>query len=112
MDYSKIINKGSDTVIVIKRDGREVEFDKERIYNAIIKGMKHSGHIREGIAMDRAKSIEEENKDKENLSINEIEIMVFNKLISKKQKDTARAYEGYKQIREFQRNNRNSIMEG
>ena len=109
MNYSKIINKGSDKVIVIKRDGREVEFDKERIYNAIIKAMKHSGHIREGIAMDIAKSIEEENKDKENLSINEIEIMVFNKLISKKQKDTARAYEGYKQIREFQRNNKNSI---
>ena len=94
---------------VIKRDGREVEFDKSRIYNAILKAMKHSGHIRENIAMDIATSIEEENKDKEHLTINQIEIMVFNKLIAKKQKDTARAYEGYKQIREFQRNNRNSI---
>lgn len=94
---------------VIKRDNREVEFDKNRIYNAILKAMKHSGHIRENIAMDIATSIEEENKDKEHLTINQIEIMVFNKLIAKKQKDTARAYEGYKQIREFQRNNRNSI---
>lgn len=94
---------------VIKRDGREVEFDKSRIYNAILKAMKHSGHIRENIAMDIATSIEEENKDEEHLTISQIEIMVFNKLIAKKQKDTARAYEGYKQIREFQRNNKNSI---
>ena len=42
-------------------------------------------------------------KDIEEVSISEIEQMVFDKLISKKQRLTARAYEGYRSIREFQR---------
>lgn len=35
--------------------------------------------------------------------ISDIELMVYDKLISKKQRLTARAYEGYRSIREFQR---------
>lgn len=95
---------------VIKRDCTEVVFQKDKITNAILKAMKNgSGIVKIKIAEDIANEIYEENKDKEELSISDIEQLVFDKLISKKQKLTARAYEGYRSIREFQRENTNTI---
>ena len=95
---------------VIKRDCTEVDFQKDKIANAILKAMKNgSGIIKPKIAEDIANEIFEENKDKDELSISDIEQLVFEKLISKKQKLTARAYEGYRSIREFQRENTNTI---
>lgn len=89
---------------IIKRDCSEVKFDKDKIKNAILKAMKYgSGIIKEKIAEDIANEIENESEDKEEISIYEIEDMVFDKLISKKQRLTAKAYEGYKCMREFQR---------
>lgn len=41
-------------------------------------------------------------------SVSDIESMVFDKLITKKQRLTAKAYEGYRSIREFQRENENT----
>lgn len=89
---------------VIKRDCTEVEFDKSKICNAILKAMKNgSGIIRPKIAECIADEIYEENKNKEEISISEIEEFVYDKLITKKQRLTAKAYEGYRSIREFQR---------
>ena len=89
---------------VIKRDCTEADFQKEKISNAILKAMKNgSGIVKPKIAEDIANEIYEECKDKDEISISDIEQMVFEKLISKKQKLTARAYEGYRSIREFQR---------
>ena len=97
---------------VIKRDCTEVEFDKSKISNAILKAMKNgSGIIRPKIAECIADEIYEENKDKEELSISEIEELVYDKLITKKQRLTAKAYEGYRSIREFQRENLNTTDE-
>lgn len=48
-------------------------------------------------------------KDKDEVSISDIESMVYDKLITKKQRLTAKAYEGYRSIREFQRENENTI---
>lgn len=95
---------------VIKRDCTEVDFNKNKITNAILKAMKNgSGIVKINIAKDIANEIYDENKDKEEISISDIEQLVFDKLISKKQKLTARAYEGYRSIREFQRENTNTI---
>jgi len=89
---------------VIKRDCTEVDFQKEKISNAILKAMKNgSGIVKSKIAEDIANEIYEECKDKEEVSISDIESMVYDKLISKKQRLTAKAYEGYRSIREFQR---------
>lgn len=89
---------------VIKRNCTEDEFKKEKISNAILKAMTNgSGIVKPKIAEDIADEICEETKDREEVSISEIEQLVFDKLISKKQKLTARAYEGYRSIREFQR---------
>lgn len=94
---------------VIKRDCSEVDFDKSKISTAILKAMKNgSGIIKLKIAEDIANEIEEECKDKDEVSISDIESMVYDKLITKKQRLTAKAYEGYRSIREFQRENENT----
>lgn len=96
-------------VKVIKRDCTETCFQKEKITDAILKAMKNgSGIVKPGIAGDIACEIYEENKDKEIITIPEIEEMVYDKLINKGQRLTARAYEGYRSIREFQRENTNT----
>lgn len=92
------------TRTIIKRDGREVEFQREKIYNAILKAMNHgSGIVKEKIACDIADEIDEEFRDKERITIAEVETLVYSKLIAKKQKTTAKAYEGYRAVREYQR---------
>lgn len=97
---------------VIKRDCSEVDFDKSKISTAILKTMKNgSGIVKPKIADDIANEIEEECKDKEEVSISDIESMVYDKLITKKQRLTAKAYEGYRSIREFQRENNNTTDE-
>lgn len=89
---------------VIKRDGRRVEFNKDRIYDAIVKAMKQGGGIvKEKIANDIANDIAEETKELKELSISQIETLVYDKLIAKKQKHTAKAYEGYRAVRAYQR---------
>lgn len=94
---------------VIRRDCTEDNFQKDKISNAILKAMKNgSGIVKPKIAEDIANEIYEETKDKEEVSISEIETMVYDKLITKKQRLTAKAYEGYRSIREFQRDNANT----
>lgn len=97
---------------VIKRDCTEVDFQKDKITNAILKAMKNgSGIVKPKIAEDIANEIYEENKDKEEIDISDIEELVYDKLITKKQRLTAKAYEGYRSIREFQREGQNTIDE-
>jgi ribonucleoside-triphosphate reductase (formate) len=97
---------------VIKRNGTLVEFDKNKIYTAIMKAMKNgSGIIRPKIAENIAEEIEKEYNVSLEISIEEIENKVYEKLISKKQKFTAKSYEGYRSIRQFQRENFNTTDE-
>jgi ribonucleoside-triphosphate reductase len=99
---------------VIKRDCSEIQFDKNKISNAILKAMKNgSGIIKPKIADDIANEIEQYCIDNQldNIDISDIESMVYDKLISKKQRLTAKAYEGYRRIREFQRENVNTTDE-
>ena len=89
---------------VRKRNGDIVPFNKEKISVAILKAMKHgSGIEKEKIANDIANEIEAELGSANETSISEIESMVYNKLISKKQRLTAKAYEDYRAVREYQR---------
>lgn len=89
---------------VVKRDGHIVPFNKEKISTAILKAMKYgSGVEKEKIANDIANEIEIELKDISNVPISDIEASVYNKLISKKQRLTAKAYEDYRAVREYQR---------
>ena len=99
---------------VIKRDASLVEFDGQKIYNAIMKAMKNgSGFVKPKIAESIAKEIEEKfiNENADEIDISDIESLVYDKLITKKQKLTAKAYEGYRKVREFQRDNVNTTDE-
>lgn len=99
-------------VRVVRRNCTEDTFQKEKISNAILKAMKNgSGIVKPKIAEDIAEEIYNEVKDNEEISISEIESLVYDKLISKKQRLTAKAYEGYRSIREFQRENQNTTDE-
>lgn len=96
---------------VLKRDCTEVDFDKEKISSAIIKAMKNGGVIQSEIPKTIANEIEEFCNNKDVISIYEIENMVFQKLIDKNAILTAKAYEGYRKIREFQREMTNTTDE-
>lgn len=97
---------------VIKRNGMVVDFDKEKIYLAIMKAMKNgSGIIKPKVAETIADEIENESNELKEISIEWIENKVYEKLIAKKQKFTAKAYEGYRSIRQFQRENFNTTDE-
>lgn len=97
---------------VIKRDCSEAEFDKNKIYDAIMKAMTFgSGIVKPDIAREIAAEIEGEAKYIEDLDIYTIESMVFEKLIGKNETLTAKAYEGYRRVREFQRDVKNSTDE-
>lgn len=95
---------------VIKRDATIEPFDKLKIVKAIISAMEEGNGTKEDIANKIADEIEEKYKakDVDEIDISDIELDVFNSLISHKQRLTARAYESYRSIREFQRDIDNS----
>jgi anaerobic ribonucleoside-triphosphate reductase len=92
-------------ISVIKRDGTKVSFDKTKIENAILKAMKNgSGIYKPIIAKKIAESCENQLNDLDSVTVKQIEDMVYNLLIKHKQKETAKAYEGYRAVQEFKRN--------
>ena len=91
-------------VNVIKRDGSITTFQKEKIVIAITKAMKSaSGIYIKNQADEIANEIEIQAKNKDNISIYEIEEMVYYGLIDKNNPATARAYESYKSVAQYKR---------
>jgi len=90
---------------VIKRDGRVVAFDKDKIRLAVEKAFVDVDQELDEFGLNKAKEIakyvEELNQD---LSVEEIQDIVENKLMSSSRKDVARAYIIY-------RNDRNRVRE-
>ena len=94
---------------ILKRDCTEAEFSSNKIYDAIMKAMvKGSGIVKPNVAREIANEIENEAKTIEDLSVHVIESLVFDKLCEKGETQTARAYEKYRSVREFQRETKNS----
>lgn len=98
-------------VKVIKRDGSYVDFCSDKIYKAILKAMSSGSGVDKKIALEVAEEIKTECCDEEEIDISEIESMVYDKLIDKGHRLTAKSYEGYRRIREFQRENKNTTDE-
>lgn len=91
---------------VIKRDGRTVDFDKNKIIIAIEKAMKYgSGQYKEKVALQIADDIEKICRVTKSLTIAQIEDMVYHKLIENNLIETAKAYEGYRAVQEYKREN-------
>ena len=92
---------------IIKRDGNIVGFDKFKIKNAILKAMKYgSGIYKEEIANKISTDIETycyENSISP--TVHQVEDMVYKMLIDNKEELTAKAYEGYRAVQSFKREN-------
>lgn len=90
---------------IIKRDGRKVEFNPQKIEQAILKAfISVDGQVDE-YALDKAKNIATyiENyalTQKEPLTINEIQDLVEKGLMSTKRKDVAKEYITYRDMRD------------
>ena len=90
---------------VIKRNGDKVVFDRDKIVIAIEKAMhSSSGVYIEDQALEIAKEIEElANSRNLPLSIYDIEGEVYYRLIQNNNPATARAYESYKSVQQYKR---------
>ncbi|WBW50747.1 anaerobic ribonucleoside-triphosphate reductase [Peptoniphilus equinus] len=90
---------------VIKRNGSRAPFDRSKIKIAIEKAMNSmSGVYIEGQAEDIAKEIEAVANDKSTtMSISDVEELVYYKLIAGGNPATARAYENYKAVQAYKR---------
>lgn len=91
---------------VIKRDGSRVDFDKNKIKDAVIKAMKNGS----GIYLPEIAKLIASDAEKHFLNINEtpsisiIESYVYERLVHYGQSITAKSYEGYRAVQSFKRN--------
>ena len=85
-----------------KRDGRIVEFNKNKIVNAILKAFEQVDGEVSDYALEKANNIANfiSQERRHILSVEEIQDLVENGLMSTKRKDVARAYIRYRQERE------------
>jgi ribonucleoside-triphosphate reductase len=102
-------------LVVIKRDGRKVEFDKTKIENAILKAHKsiYNGENFDDIkdfASKVALDIGSNNTTSE-LSVEDIQDMVERKLMASRFKATARAYVNYRFLHEMARSQYQELMQ-
>lgn len=97
---------------VIKRDGRSVVFDRDKIKNAVLKAFKEvDGEITQeskNKSSDIASYIA--NQEKEELSVEEIQDMVEEKLMQSRRKDVAKAFILYRNDRTRIRENKTQLM--
>lgn len=98
-------------MIVIKRDGRKVEFDKSKIRQAVLKAFIEVDGEETPYAKEKAREIANyvENYSR-NLSVEEIQDMVESKLMSSNRKDVAKAYVIYRNDRTRIRQHKTAVM--
>lgn len=95
---------------VIKRDGREVPFDKDKIVKAVVKAFvdnDYSTDVAHPVAEKIADDVEAASK---NLSVEEIQDTVEKKLMATKYKDIAKAYIEYRQLHKMARSQYKELM--
>ena len=95
------------TKTVTKRDGRQVDFNKDKIKKAILKAMKSVDHIDETVADKIATEIENSTKD---LSVEDIQDLVERKLMASSFKDVAKRYILYREQRSKDRLKQTKLM--
>lgn len=98
-------------MVVIKRDGRKVEFDKSKIVDAIAKAFKSCEYetIPYHSIMKIASEIEGVKRAK--LTVEEIQDIVEKKLMSSTYKDVAKAYITHRNLRTMARNQYKEMMD-
>lgn len=100
-------------ITVLKRDGRKVQFNKEKIVNAILKSfIAVDGEVSE-YAKQKAENIAnyiENETNNEELSVEEIQDYVEHGLMSLKRKDVAKAYIIYRDERTKERQRHSNLI--
>ena len=105
MNFDESRQQGGNRLTVIKRDGRKTKFDKDKIKIAVLKAFIDVDGEETTYAKEKARDIANyiESLDK-NMSVEEIQDVVEEKLMASNRKDVARAYIIY-------RNNRTKVRE-
>lgn len=89
---------------VIKRDGRLVEFNKERIVKAITLAMAQTqGGVDVELANKVANTVEKQLEDKNQVTVYEIQDLIEKKLMSTSRKEVAQSYITYRYNRDVAR---------
>jgi len=99
-------------MIVKKRDGSQVEFDKNKIKLAVGKAFLDVDGEETSFAKDKAREIANyvESLDKD-MSVEEIQDIVINKLMASSRKDVAAHYVQYRQLHHMARSQYKELME-
>lgn len=96
---------------VIKRDGRVMEFNKERIIDAVTKSMAQTiGGVDVDLANKIASSVERQLETKNQVSVYEIQDAVEKKLMGSSRKEVAQSYITYRYNRDVARKSRTKEM--
>lgn len=96
--------------LVTKRDGRVVAFDKTRIENAIRKAFLEVGNISEDDSKLIEKIVDEVASIKKDLSVEQIQDIVEEKLMKSRRKDVAKCYILYRDMRTRERERNSSLI--
>lgn len=92
---------------VIKRDGRVVEFDPSKVFNAIIKAMSSVNNCNTTLAQKITDEIARANCD---LNVETIQDMIENKLMASNCKDVAKAFIIYRNERTKERERNSGLI--
>ena len=93
---------------VIKRDGRVVEFDPSKVFNAIIKAMSSVNNCNTTLAQ---KITDEITRTNCNMNVETIQDMIENKLMASNCKDVAKAFIIYRNDRTKERERNSSLIQ-
>lgn len=93
---------------IVKRDGKKVGFDADRVFNAVIKAQNSLGKYEPAIAQATSKFIQDYVAEHESVSVSEIQSAVETYLMGK-DKDVARAYIEYRSERDRVRDSNSSL---
>lgn len=98
-------------VKVIKRDGRIVEFNKEKIKLAVLNAFEDTDGDKTPYAKEKAREIANyiESLEEESMSVEDIQDIVESKLMASNRKDVARAYVRFRYKRELVREARTNL---
>ena len=102
---------------VVKRDGREVEFDKQKIVDAILKSFDALGEKDTQYAINKAREIANyvegfiEGCDRESLGVETIQDLVEEKLMKSNRKDVAKHYILYRDQRTRERERKSQLIQ-
>lgn len=99
-------------MIVTKRDGRQVDFDKSKIFNAVYKAFEQLNKPSDEATQIAGKIANEiEAGCKNGCSVEDIQDIVEKKLMASSHKDVAKAYINYRQLHKMARNQYKELMD-